>query len=651
MADYFVDHGAYAAQGVIGAANPTTWAVPQEGDGSATTAAAASAVASILFNAVPTTGAFTICGLSPSVTGVLSAASVDAAANTLATNINAVTTAVAAGVAGGLPALKNLVFARGPAGGAPAGTCQIMMRVGSAALNHANNSNVAIAHTFNGTAPTLTQFIGGTGGCWGWFISDVTVGGASATYAAGAFGVFSTAKPFVSVPSGGSTLLEPSHTTDEVWLRSGAGQTITLPVNTFINAGSTLQSNIILDTNTKWTGDSGSGVFTVSFAANSTSSAVFTMNSAVTPKSLGALLRNALVFHFRSSSGSTALPIECANGGGYAFSKIWNVKFSEASNIPEAQGFYIRGNGFTHYLWQNCTFAYSAPRTVTTYALVSLTLTGVVLFDGCRWEYNHTGVTSPAPAVSGSLAAVRAEVRLTNCSYVDAGGKKILPFSITSPSNGNLICENCTGFRLDSGTYVGLPNTNLSNDEYTGRSVVKLAEVGLSFRDESSRGVCDWVYGANYPTLRAVQPDGTVWSLKMDWITTAGVVAEYRPFRSIPMQQIYREAAATKTVTLEVLVPDAATLNSLIAVMRVGYISNTTGQMMEEWTKGKASAYSASAASWTLNGTTNYSAKKFTLTTSEPIKQNTAITVFFEFHRPPASANRQIYVDPEFALT
>ena len=76
MADFYVDHGAYAS--ALGAT--PTWGVPQEGDGTTKDAATASAIASIAFASVPTTGTFSVCGATVSTTGVIGAASADAAA-------------------------------------------------------------------------------------------------------------------------------------------------------------------------------------------------------------------------------------------------------------------------------------------------------------------------------------------------------------------------------------------------------------------------------------------------------------------------------------------------------------------------------------------------------------------------------------------
>lgn len=649
MADFYVDHRAYAT--VLGAT--PTWGVPQEGDGSGLNAATSAAAAFVTFSAAPSSGTLSVCGITISTTGVIGAASADAAADNLATNINAVTTTVAAGVAGGVPALKNLVYARGPSGGAPAGTCQVMMRVGSAGLNYANNTNCLIASTFNNETSSAAnkQFSGGTGGCWGWFINDVTVGGDSATYAAGAFGLLSPAKPFVSVASGASVLGEPTQL-DTVWGRSGAGQTITLPNNVSVLLSSALNLNFVLDTNTKWTGDSGTGQVTISQAASGASVNPLKFSSISAAKSIGCLGKDRLRFYFRSASAGGLYQIESNNPGYFPLSRAWNLLFEEAAGLPTSQGVNIRCANYTMLALQGCRFVMPTARSTWPdgIALIGGSINGTLSMEGCSVEANFTSLTDPGPVASISVGN-KSEIRLTSCAFTGWSSGNLKPFSISSgASSGSLVVENCTGLRIDSGTYIGIPSANNGIDEYSGRFVYQSADVGLSMRDEHKRGVCDWVYGAGYPTLRALQPDGTPWCVKMDWLATAGIVGEHIPFRSIPFWIQYRETAAVKKIETDIYVPNEITLDAVTIVMRVMYISNTTGRIVEEHTKGLASAYLASAASWTPNSVSSYSAKKLSLTTSQAIKANTAITVYIEFHRPAPGSNRQIYVDPEFAV-
>ena len=154
MANRWCDHGAYYPNTNN---TPTTFGLPQEGDGLARAASTAAGTASVIFSAVPAGGSpnITVCGVSftAALSSVTGAASADLSANALAGLINGSTTAVggsinsvssATTVSGSLPKLQNLVYARGPSAGAPAGTCQIMMRVGSAMLNYANNNGCCV---------------------------------------------------------------------------------------------------------------------------------------------------------------------------------------------------------------------------------------------------------------------------------------------------------------------------------------------------------------------------------------------------------------------------------------------------------------------------------------------------------------------------
>jgi len=149
---------------------PFPWLSPQEGDGLAKEPSTSVGTAFITFSAVPTGTTLTVLGVTISLTGVTGAATALAAANALATNINATATAVGAGISNSTPALRNLVYARGPTLGAPAGTCQIMMRVGAPALDYANNASCMIATAgFTNVSSTAAnhQFAGGVSGCYG----------------------------------------------------------------------------------------------------------------------------------------------------------------------------------------------------------------------------------------------------------------------------------------------------------------------------------------------------------------------------------------------------------------------------------------------------------------------------------------------------
>lgn len=138
------------------------WGVAQDGDGEAK-GAAAPATAEVVFTGVPSSGAIAVLGATLSPTWATSA---DNCANLLATAINNATS-TASGPASFVrkSQVRNHVYARGPANGAPAGTCQIMTRQGSAS----HNGLIAVTHTLdNVSSPGTVTFSGGTSGAWGW---------------------------------------------------------------------------------------------------------------------------------------------------------------------------------------------------------------------------------------------------------------------------------------------------------------------------------------------------------------------------------------------------------------------------------------------------------------------------------------------------
>ena len=178
MADFYLDHNAYnVTTNRLGRDTPP-WGVPQEGDGAALAPSSAASIAEIKINAVPTAsetlviaGATITAGASAAANVFVRGANVQATAANIVTLLNSAnaTAVVGASVAiavGNLAnQLRNMVYARVKPG--QTDTVQIMFRVGSDALNHANNSAVAISSAGWGTAPTVTQFAGGVSGCWG----------------------------------------------------------------------------------------------------------------------------------------------------------------------------------------------------------------------------------------------------------------------------------------------------------------------------------------------------------------------------------------------------------------------------------------------------------------------------------------------------
>ena len=160
----------------------------------------------------------------------------------------------------------------------------------------------------------------------------------------------------------------------------------------------------------------------------------------------------------------------------------------------------------------------------------------------------------------------------------------------------------------------------------------------------------------NYPKLNAALPDtsGTLWSWKICPLTTSVSI----PVR-LPLMKYYTEAAATKTIELEIQVSTTLTNVAANTVwMTVEYVDHSTGLSKHCTTFEVAGgALAASTAGWTLStyGATSLTKRKLSVTTPTQIKQDTPITVTFFTTTKAASEsdllNDILFIDPDFVVT
>lgn len=654
MADFFCDHGAYGlASNRLGLDTPA-WGIPQEGDGSTKDAATAASIGSIVFASVPTSGVISVCGVTVSTTGVIGAASVTAAADTLATNINATTTTVASGVARGTPQLRNLVYARGPSNGAPAGTCQIMMRIGSSLLNYTTNASAAIASTFTG-APTVVQFAGGSGGCWGWFINPAAIGAASsiAIFSYGAF----LALPYVAAAT--PTI------TDTVWVRTGGGASKNIVLSF---SGSTMfvhaaySKTLVFDTNTKWTSDVANGQVKVSFTCTG-----WNMNP-----SLRWCAINQLAAYIALAPGGLELEYVCAqsqgtfvitevadvNGTVAAYAR--NVRFRDSMTTASngyGMSFTITGNGalFSSRLWENCEYVVTTPRATIWSSLFSMGAYGSQsdqAYTGCTFDFNISGVSDPGSILNNGIQN-EVDISFRSCNFKGfASGYSLLTSVGNWATNGtrlSLLVDNCSGLKMPA-AYLGLPSATEFSRQNIHQIVFSNAALSsqAGMRIEDNRGVAEWLPDDStaFPTLAATLPGtGTPYSIRLIWIR-AVPLAISRTWRSPDFRMFHQLAAATRTLKLRVLAPSA--LSSAIKAT-FGYIdSDGVARIAETEILG------ASDAVWNNAGNyPGYVAKEFAVTTPYAIKANSEITACVQFFgAPPGSdATVNVYVDPEFVVS
>lgn len=637
MAEAYVDQGAYASN--LGAT--PTWGVPQEGDGSATTAAANASIGSILFNAVPTTGAFTICGVTfTSPAGVLDAANVGAAANALAGLINASTTTVAAAVAYGTPQLRNLVYARGPSGGAPAGTCEIMMRVGSTTLNHASNSNVAMSHTFNGTAPTITQFAGGTGGCWGWVLNGSALG-VSSSIAALTYGIL---RAFPMVRTFVPTLA------DNIIVRTGRNTTVT---GACTIAGMS-PMRLVFDDGTTWAGDSPTASFTITSSAspytavsNSSGKVIF-----VTCRKLGGL---TIKFAYTSTYQNNIYVH--ANSSTMLFK---NVKFVETSHVYTTWGWRLFQQADGYGSGNSCSFvgcefdftAVSRSSAIVSPFLMAGSLNNYfhklqVISCVFRWSMSgNEGVIRGVPLFGGWAYKWNVQVK-GNKVYPGAAAKMVAVASGTDFSSGNTIAlESNEGLDLAAGA-VGLTPTTNEGPE-SAAIVYDNMVVDGSAKYETRTGFAEVVPGR--PTLSATLPNGDYWSWCVFWSTTT-FISEVDPYRPPPLRFESRLATGARTIAIEFFIDPAYETQLESGCTLEVMFSNGNGTL---YTEQFPLSLSYSAASWANTGSApynTYSAFKAQVTTANSVPQNELVSVGLRFDRPATGSSTVVVVNPEPTVT
>lgn len=651
MADFFVDQWAYGkTSNRLGLDNPV-WGVPQEGDGSAAAASAAASIASITFSAVPSGTTMAIFGAASTglLTNVTTAASADAAANQLATNINASVNAVSATYANRTPALKNFVYARGPAGGAPAGTCQIMCRIGSAALNV-----TGIATDCTNT--TTAAFSGGAGGCWGWVVNEQALGGSN-TIAVMTYGI-AIAKPYLPIVL--PTAL------DFIYCRTN--KAVVLGAVSWNGSSRGYPMNLIVDNGQKWTGasDIPSNIFDVQFTTVFNSLGFYSDGSSGNTN--GALIAAMSPGGFRISVTTTGGSFATMGIGLGGFSRYHNVEFLEVTGASiNNSGLRVDCGSTGTLRFSSCKFSFPTAKSQLNQNLIaniSSAFGGSVEFDDCDINYNITGSPGDGtPLIQTAIpsSSVPCLIRFRRCR-INTGGSVLLKWlsgSITLTSNTlqfQYLFEDNTGAKLDS-TAIGIQRTPTYNrPAYLNIIQHRAADSGRPFRLETFTGIAEWSLiessGFAQPTLNATQPDGTKWSYKLTWFGTGnGCLTTATPFVAPAMTLMNRiTPEAARTITLEMLTDSAITINSNMVGMTV-YYTDTSGTARSERTFLNAAPVSSSQV-WT--GASNFSgfaAMKLSLTTSYAVKANTEIAIDFGLYAPPGSANSKIFIDPEFSIS
>lgn len=639
---------------------PLVWAQPQEGDGLALAPSTASAVASISFSAVPTGTTLTVMGVTISLTGVTGAASVAAACTALATNINATATPVSASISNATPALRNLVYARSPANGAPANTVQIMTRVGAASLNYANNIGCLIATVgFTNVSSTAVQqqFAGGVSGCYGMLLNQATA--FPTNIGVWGYGLWGTQSPLAGHPLAG----------DRVFIRSKKSLISANPIlGSAIKNGGTpnVPVTYVIDDSTIWT-DGVNPILDIraliNGGGNASISTVATSASVIVGKAYSSTLNNLQFNLTGSNSLANAFAVSL-----HSPTRFESVTFDGVTyNTGGTGGIQFRfdsttaiSNGYTSMF--NCELI---KKTTNPFILIGLnTNFGAANFDNCT--FSNFGAITPHLGVI-SWVSLYGQVTLTNCKFEDfvVGSRLMLAGIYTGAISlsGVLALRDCAfGNVTHRGPYavtltglVGAPMMQvLGFSSANGQQ-----EMGIDCR----AGFFEWNSTRQQPTLSAVQRDGlTPMSWRFVPSTNAANVSALVPFEFPRISKINSLPDGARTLTLEFCLEENVSWTRRDIFLVVDYLATDGSLVTLSTFDPLGGALTASTATWSQEsagkvtfvdgGLLNHN--KYKITVSTPVGKDMAtgtdIGITVKMAGITSLVTRGGFIDPEIGV-
>lgn len=646
--------GKHAPPSVI----PFPWLSPQEGDGLAKLPAASVGSAFITFSAVPAGATLTVLGVSVSLSGVTNAATALAAANQLAANINATSGAVGVGISNSVPLLRNLVYARGPTLGAPAGTCEIMMRVGADALNYVNNTACMIATSgFTNVSSTTAnhQFAGGVSGCYGTLLSAAPcLPTALGTWSYGLWG--GTQAPLAGYPLAGD------------WMEVRGGKR--LLTNAAINpprilSGGTAQlpCTYNIDDGTVWTEDGVNPILDLRTQINGAgyASMVVTGAAVIKGKKYSQTLNNlqfnltgsnsniysfAISLHstarweyitldgttYNSGTGGTQLKCDSSTSANNMASSFLGCRFVQKTNQP-----FINIGLNTNYISANldgCTFS---------------NIGAVVPSNGVfSWVSLYGQVTLLSPIFENFVVGSRL---LTQ--YVNASTPSLAHLVLKDP-----VLENVSHrgpYSMAFSAYTGPVNMQM----FVHSSVEDTEDFGM----ETRAGFLEWNSTRSQPTLMARLSDGVT---PMSWrfvpTTLVANVGALCPYEFPKITKINSLANGARTFTVDLCIEENLAWTKRDIWMTVDYIATDGSRMVIDTFDPLGGALDVSTSTWSQEATGKVTFvdggllyhNKYKITVATPagkdIATGTKIGITMKMGGTTTLITRGGFIDPEITV-
>jgi hypothetical protein len=642
VANKYCDHGLYTY-----AATPT-WGVAQDGDGTAS-GAATSATASIVFTGIPSSGAIAVLGVTLSPTWATNA---DTCANNLATAINASTT-TAAGPAGITvkSQVRNHLYARGPSSGAAGGTCEIMMRQGTADVN----GQICITHTLNNVSSGATiNFSGGAGGAWGWIWNVAATIWPSAV-AIGQYGIGGATLPFCGSQVAG----------DVVTLRSN--KTITLTSNGIsvtTAALGTAQNPVtwVVDNSTVWADGSNPVLkFTAAYTNNSSwqwSTALACWLHVRAKQYTGG--QRSLVFE-QTGTGATTPNFHMRPGAG-KFENLDFVATGTCANTVYCAG--SQGNFAPVLIGCRQVWAKENSYTGTRYVTNSgNNTTAMTLISHTFEQTAPTGVQTVMALLSNSGTQ---RATFLGCAFVGfVVGSRLFDTPATINGETGAQFRDCNwGNVTVRGPFIGAATSMGPIQNQYLRGIASSSSNGSrDFSTDLPVGFAEWSSSRNFPKLNATLPDGvTKWSLRLVPTQLAANISATDPFQSPKMEVVNSFGTdAVRTITCEMALEQSLTWTTANISLAVTYMDSTGVMRYEDTYDSAGSALATSTSTWSAEsggqvtfddgGTVYCNKRKLAITTAHSVEAGSVMTVWINVHTSVNDTAKSIFVCPEPLVT
>jgi hypothetical protein len=638
---------------------PFPWLSPQEGDGLALTPSSAVSMAFISFGGVPTGTMLTVMGVTISLTGVTGAANATAAANALATNINATATAVAVGVSNSTPLLRNLVYARGPALGAPAGTCQIMCRAGAVSLNYVNNAACMIVTSgFTNVSSTTTdhQFSGGVSGCYGTLLSAAPcLSSALTTWGYGLWG--GTQPPLAGYPTAG----------DRTYVRSGKRLLTASGVSgPKITSGGTAQLPCVydIDNSSVWS-DGTDPILDIRAQVNGAAVVTVLINGValIRGKKYTEIVNNCQLNLTGTNGATHALTLQGHSTARWEYITLDGTTYNSAGTAAvkvATDSTNAVNNAGSTFLGVRIAHKTNAPFVDIGVNANPLSFT----MEGC--VFANTGAVTPSLGVFAYRTTV-GQVTMLNPVFEDfVVGSKLLSQPVSSGTVGGMAILAIKDPKFGNVSHRG-PYSSAYSAFLGGVNMMMMVHSSVGdtqdFGLENRAGFVEWNATRAQPTLLARMRDGAT---PMSWrfvpSTLTANVGPLCPFEFPKITKINSLPNGARTFTAELCIEENLVWNKRDIWMTVDYIATDGSRVIIDTFDPLGAALDVSTATWSQesNGKVTFVDggqlfhDKFKISVTTPIGKDVAtgvdIGITMKMGGTTSLITRGGFIDPEFTV-